>query len=155
MAINNYLNVPEEIADKIESREEISSLINYRFLYQRGNPLPSDFIPTFMDEKQKEIREKRSLCGGMAKAVVSQHRKVKIGEYSVSLFIDLTKGKDQLWKNDSYKKDYPAIAVGPTNKQKGYAVQNNDYHISYFLFDYISNNPYNEFTIIEEAVFDE
>lgn len=155
MAEHNYLNIPKEIANKFEAKEEVCYLKNYRFLYQRGKPLPTDFVPTFVDKKQQEIREKRKQCGDVAATVVSQHKKLKVGDYSVSLFIDLEAAKNIMWKNDSYKKDYPAIAVGITDQSKGYAILDKEAHVSYFLFDYINNNPYDDFYTIEEADIDE
>ena len=155
MAIHSYLNIPLNIADKIETKEEVCYKNNYRFLYQKGDPLPTDFVPTFMDDKQEEIRERRKLCGDPAYVVVSQHKKKSLGDYAVSLFLDLETAKKCLWKNDSYKKDYPAIAIGSTNQRKGYAINDKDCHVSYFLFDYVTNSPYNDFRTIEEADIDE
>lgn len=153
MPRNSYLNVPEEIANKIEKKVDSPQSETFRFLYHTGKPNQKDFIPTFKDERQKELRERRKQLGKMANVVVEQHSPIKnnISEYAVSLFSDLEKGKKILWKNDSSKKDYPAIAKGPTDSDKGYTVLDKNQHISYFLFDYDNNSPYSDFSTIEEA----
>lgn len=157
MATNSYLNIPTEKADLIERKVDSPQPEAFRFLYHKGQPLKTDFIPTFMDEHQQKIREKRRQCGKMASVVVNQHkeRKYKLSDFSVSLFLNIEKGKEILWKDDSLKKDYPAIALGFTCSGKGYSVVDNQTHLSYYLFDYVNNNPYNDFSTIEEASADE
>ena len=155
MSKNTFFNVPDDIVAKIEALDLHYSSNCFRALYQKGNPRPSDFLPTFVDENQKRIRESRAQCGNMAKEVVSMHKATKVGDYAVSLGLSLEDVKKKFWKNESYKKDYPAIARGSTEPKRGISVKDNESHISYFLYDYLNNNPSSDFVTIEEAVIDE
>lgn len=155
MSKNKYLNVPEDITEQIDEMLDAGSITGYRCLYHLGDPTNEDFLPTFVDDNQKRIREVRRRCGPMADVVVSEHKETNPSEYSVSLYSTIESLKKCLWKNDSYKKDYPAIAVGDTSKSKGKTVKDSKKHISYYLFDYVGNNPHCDFATIEEAKFDE
>lgn len=155
MAKNSYRNIPDEIVAEIEMQQEEFFVETYRGLYQKGAPQATDFIPTFKDVKQQEIIEKRKKCGRMAEVIVSNHRELSLGDYSVSLFSTLEKAIKVLWRNESYKKDHPAIALGPTSEKRGYSVKDKDKHISYYLFDYVSNNPFKDFVTIQEADINE
>lgn len=155
MQYRSFLNVPIEIAKQIIAKEECHTNCCFRALYQKGNPKETDFFPTFVDENQKRIWEHRESCGGMAKCIVSKRKELKPDDYSVSLIKTIEEAKKKFWKNDSYKKDHPAIACGFTDPLKGYPTNGNNLHISYFLYDYIQNNPYVDFVTVEEATIDE
>lgn len=155
MVRHSFLNVPDDIVAKIEEQPQSNFEVTFRLLYHKGLPEASDFLPTFVDEKQREIREKRKNCGTMANIVVSHHKKPNVKDYGVSLSLSLDDAKKKFWKNAASKKDYPAIAQGPTNPSKGYSVKDNETHVSYYLYDYVDNNPFEEFCTIEEADLDD
>ena len=155
MAKPTFLNVPEGIAQKILEQPELHTESGYRGLYQKGSPKETDFLPTFVDRQQQRIREERRRCGPMAKSIVEKHKTAAPGDFAVSLFCSLERIKEVLWRDDSMKKDHPAIARGPTKSSRGYAVRGKDGHISYYLFDYEENNPCSDFVTVEEATFDE
>lgn len=146
-----FLNIPESIEDKIMELEveEFSSV--YRAIRHLGEFRPEDFYPYFDDPYKKSNNESMSSKGGMANIIASQGG--DIGMYSLSLFVNKKAIKDVFWRR--HKRDFPVIAIGHTDSNKGLAHLDNDSHVSYYLFDYKNEqkNPYKDF--IKDECIDE
>ena len=144
-----FLNIPDDIEEIIKSFEPESFNKVFRMISHTGPFKPTDFYPTFADSKQKERVEKARLKGGPANVVVS----MKTSEYGVSLSINKALLKH---KFKSHRDEYPVIASGKTDSNKGVAHLDKEEHVSYYLFNYLDEtmNPYTDFEK-EECVHNE
>lgn len=145
-----FLNIPDDFENIITSYvpERFNNV--YRLITHKGTLLPIDFYPTFVDTAQLERIEKAKTKGGPASVVASQVNN-GIQDYSVSLIPDIIVARKALKKRS---KVFSAIACGYTDDSKGVAHQDNSSHISYYLYDYIVLNPYEDFSE-EECIQDE
>lgn len=104
----------------------------YRAVINVETLTPEDFEPSFMEPNYR-LKNKQS-------------------DYSVSLFRDKSIIILYRKKFPGFKK-YCGIAVGDTSKERGVSIGGENSHVDYFLYDYLSNSPCEDFSVCE--VFDE
>jgi hypothetical protein len=144
-----FLNVPKEIEDQIMSMPSEDYLDTFRGIRHFGPFSSNDFLPSFVDQAQKMAREKIASKGPLGHALSSFKNKFCPTDYSVSLFSSLDSIKGKLWATKSGKAAFPIIAEGKTDPQKGRTIIDCNFHVSYYLFDYVNNSPVGDFHSVE------
>ena len=126
--------IPDEFKPTEDKHVEYSEV--YRAL--RGNEVTKeDFYPTFIERNSKK---KRKLFEPRNQS-----------DYSVSVFRTMESIMLLFNSNWGFHKSHKAIAKGCTTKRRGYSYDaDKNGHIDYFLYDYLENNPYEDFKYCEE-----
>lgn len=120
-----FRDIPTELWPQILKIQHIDHKKVYRAVRNNKNISSSDFLPTSIQRKSRNFLK-------------------KLSNYSVSLFCD----KIELIKTINSIPSMPnEIVVGFTTIERGISDKaNNKTHVNYFLYDYIHNNPFTDFT---------
>ncbi len=142
-----FKGVPEFATQEILGHDHQTFTKCFRAIRHSGSSLfKEDFLPTFADPAAVEAAAK----GRMANVVVNNSPNDKdITYWSLSLFDSVDSLNKRIRRNAYLKTVFPAIAVGKTDDEKGVAWREKGHHIVYFLYDYETDNPCIDFSILE------
>lgn len=126
--------IPDEFKPTADKHVEYSEV--YRALHGY-NVTKEDFYPTIIERNSKK------------KGKLFEPREQ--GDYSVSVFRTMKAIKLLFDSSMGFRNSHKAIAKGCTTKRRGYSYEaDKKGHIDYFLYDYLENNPYEDFKYCEE-----
>lgn len=130
--------IPDRL--KPEKEKHIPHSVVFRALRHKTVE-KEDFYPTFIEQG---IRNKNKLFRDSEKPESQS-------DYSVSLNTSLA-SLCALFKLSGFRKNHEGVAKGFTSDKRGYSyAADKKGHVDYFLFDYINNNPCDDFQLVEEG----
>ena len=133
--------IPDNLKPEAEKHVPYSTV--FRALHHKTVE-KEDFYPTIIEQRKNGL-----FRGHGSEKPESQ------SSYSVSLNISLDFIR-ALFKLQGFRKNHEGIAEGSTSVKRGYSYAANEKgHVDYFLFDYINNNPCDDFQLVEEESKDE
>lgn len=130
------------IPDRLKPEKEKHVLYPVVFRALRHKTVEKeDFYPTFIEQGN---RNKNKLFRDSEKPESQS-------DYSVSLNTSLA-SLCALFKLSGFRKNHEGVAKGFTSDKRGYSyAADKKGHVDYFLFDYINNNPCDDFQLVEEV----
>lgn len=135
----DYKNLPTEYLHLLPSE---SAHISYGFVVRGASICPNcidNFRPSFI-ENPRRFEKYRS------------QRPHDIGMLSLSIYVSIDSFEREIRKLPSLSSKLTFVAVGQTSLDYGVSVQADVVgHIDYFLFDWIGNNPWNTFNIMNRG----
>lgn len=126
--MRKFKDIPEDKAP--HENEHVAYNEVYRGTVSIDKLCVDDFVPSYILYKN-QMRTFGKLCKA---------------DYSVSLFTNLEKLKEKV-KNINSIKSY---SKGYTNIKRGISTkESEENHVNYYLYDYLTNSPCDDFEIIE------
>lgn len=136
--------IPDRL--KPDKEKHVSHPVVFRALRHKTVE-KEDFYPTCIEQEQRN-RNMNNLFRD-SEELESQ------SNYSVSLNTSL-KSLCALFKLSGFRRNHEGVAKGFTSDKRGYSyAADKKGHVDYFLFDYINNNPCDDFQLVEEVSKDE
>ena len=131
--MNKFKYMPDEVAPDDSEHVEYDKV--YRAVKNIDELKIEDFLPWNIEHPNQKKTFKKLF---------------KQPEYGMSVYTELSALQNKVETIPSLNKSTKAYAQGFTSIDRGISTkENNAHHVEYFLYDYLSNSPKDDFHIVE------